>query len=54
MAYSGYIDSQGTPGRFPTSLTGNALISGLATCRPPIGAYNLALQRDNPPSLHRF
>jgi hypothetical protein len=54
MVYTGYIDPDGKPGKFPPSLTFEALISGTATYRPPAAAYILALKRDNPPSLHRF
>jgi hypothetical protein len=54
MAYTGFIDSEGRPGRFPESLTYNALISGTAAYRPPPAAYILAMNRDNPASLHRF
>jgi hypothetical protein len=54
MAYTGFIDPEGKPGKFPPSLTFNALISGTAAYRPPPAAYILAMKRDNPPSLHRF
>ena len=54
MAYTGYTDPEGKPGKFPPSLTFEALISGTAVYRPPTAAYILALKRDNPPSLHRF
>ncbi|MFC4456568.1 hypothetical protein [Deinococcus sonorensis] len=54
MAYTGFIDPEGSPGGFPPSLTYTALISASATYRPPPAAYILAMKRDNPPSLHRF
>lgn len=54
MAYTGFVDPEGRPGKFPPSLTFNALISGTAAYRPPPAAYILAMKRDNPPSLHRF
>ncbi len=54
MAYTGFIDPEGKPGKFAPSLSFNAVISGTAAYRPPPAAYILAMKRDNPPSLHRF
>jgi hypothetical protein len=54
MAYTGFIDREGNPGKFPESLAYTALISGTAAYRPPPAAYILAMNRNNPASLHRF
>lgn len=56
LAYSGLTgpDDKATPVKFPPELAFPALISGTAGYRPPPAAYILALNRNNPASLHRF
>jgi hypothetical protein len=56
LSYSGLTgpDEKATPVRLPPSEAFNALIAGTAAYRPPPAAYELALNRNNKPSLHRF
>ncbi|MFD8220929.1 hypothetical protein ACFV2U_46535 [Streptomyces sp. NPDC059697] len=54
LAYTGMTDEQGAPARFPDTKVYEALIAATSTYRPPAVAYQLALDRDVPPHLHRF
>jgi hypothetical protein len=54
MAYTGLIDGEGKPARFPESLAYPALLSATAAYRPPLAAYMLAMNPDTPACLHRF
>lgn len=53
-AYTGYVDTAGSPARFPASLTDTALIAATSSYRPPAAAYLISMDRTTPPSLHRF
>ncbi|MDG4787772.1 hypothetical protein O7626_17815 [Micromonospora sp. WMMD1102] len=54
LSYTGLLDAQDHPVRFPASLTLTALISSTAAYRPPPAAYILAMEHDHPEYLHRF
>ncbi|MER5615470.1 hypothetical protein, partial [Streptomyces sp. NPDC002215] len=54
LAYTGMTDEEGAPAPFPAGKVYEAVIAGTSTYRPPAVAYQLALERDVPPHLHRF
>lgn len=54
LAFTGMLDPSGKPTSFPASLAFTGLLSSLAPYRPPPAVYSLAMNQDNPPSLHRF
>ncbi|WP_327250129.1 hypothetical protein [Streptomyces sp. NBC_01320] len=54
LAYTGMTDEQGVPARFPDTKVYEAMLAATSTYRPPAVAYQLALEGDVPPHLHRF